>query len=483
MGSLAKALLRRKDPSLQHACARVDSVDLAKKRLAAKTRAEMGGGLDASGQACVDGEPAEGTVDAEQGNQSNVPPHLEVLTIASDDEGDGVPTPLAARQLNDSIRIAKQRLRQRASIDVVSGPQIQASRSRASWSSSGTPRHLTEDGTQPEGGTEDDGHRHVHFRSRRRRASDGEILHRRKSGDTSGGPGSGRSSNPLKRFLKRLTANLDSLYLPSAAPATRSKSTTSSVGSPQAATAAPAAAAAASGGGGRVKRSSAPGEFLVPGPFGGRDREASCPASPRLGSASASKEVVGGRSRASMWLARISQGIVGGASSRGAWSSHQTPGSTTPCAGWSPTTAHHAAASAGPAVGHSGICHTKRSSEDFTSIGSVGAGEVVGAGVGTSGRDRTAAPGTPPLMLPGACTPPPLSPLPAASYPGGAKGRQLQQVLQGYQQQQPGTVGQQSSGVSLQEVGREGAGQEDVVERAGRGERQAAAAHATLAAA
>lgn len=151
MGSLAKALLRRKDPSLQHACARVDSVDLAKKRLAAKTRAEMGGGLDASGQACVDGEPAEGTVDAEQGNQSNVPPHLEVLTIASDDEGDGVPTPLAARQLNDSIRIAKQRLRQRASIDVVSGPQIQASRSRASWSSSGTPRHLTEDGTQPEG--------------------------------------------------------------------------------------------------------------------------------------------------------------------------------------------------------------------------------------------------------------------------------------------------------------------------------------------
>ncbi len=155
MGSLAKALLRRKDPSLQHAGARVDSMDLAKKRLAAKTRAEAGGGLDASGQACVvDGsnwDPAEGTVDAEQGNKSNGPPHFEVLTVASDDEGEVVQTPLAARQLNDSIRIAKQRLRQRASIDVTSGPQIQASHSRASWSSGGTPRHLTEDGTQPEG--------------------------------------------------------------------------------------------------------------------------------------------------------------------------------------------------------------------------------------------------------------------------------------------------------------------------------------------
>ncbi|KAG2483746.1 hypothetical protein HYH03_017401 [Edaphochlamys debaryana] len=333
---LAKALFLKKDGKDQGLgkCARVDSLGLAKRRLAAKHAEEELAKLEQAG--------AAPTQAAEQENQDldhdAEPAGVDsAVEDAADSDASGVPTPLASRHLNDSIRLTRERFHKRASLDAfAAAAQQQQQPSRASgrrpsapypWSSVSTPRgpggREDDDGDLAGGGAGggDDGEEgeaglHVRFR----RASDGEALSergRRKSLEGTKGA--------LKRLFRRITANLPdapNLRVRSAAP--------SRSGSP---TRYPRGSSPAPGGGtwghrrssevrgddspptqsqrtsrGRRSRSSAPGELLF-GPGEGPDAAGLSPpiAAGRAGSTVTREHSAGKKGES--WLAKFSRGF------------------------------------------------------------------------------------------------------------------------------------------------------------------------------
>lgn len=208
--------LGRKD-ALGAKCARIDSLGLARRRLAkGKEQEELG--IEEPG-------PDDGEVPAASAEEVALQP-AEEGDVDSDAE---LKTPLANRHLNDSLRLARRRFRERASIDIGAtarsgaGPSnlANAGIQRASWSSSGTPqagdaeRHaaagaagsLADTARQSRSSSPT---REASHQVRFRRASDGEYLtRRRKSSDSSRAPGAvGAAAAAMGRLFRKLTANL-----------------------------------------------------------------------------------------------------------------------------------------------------------------------------------------------------------------------------------------------------------------------------------
>ncbi|KAG2449513.1 hypothetical protein HYH02_005657 [Chlamydomonas schloesseri] len=392
--------LGRKD-ALGAKCARIDSLGLARRRLAKGKEEEL-----------VIEEPGPD-------NEAPAASAEEVVLKSGDDaplqpseDGDvdseaELKTPLANRHLNDSLRLARRRLR--ASIDIgatarsgaglsnLANPGLQ----RASWSSSGTPHAAANEhtagaaGAAPSSSRAHNGrqrssspshHRgaashHVRFR----RASDGEYLNRRrKVSDSSRAPGAvGAAAAAVGRLFRKLTANLgaestghrprsatpsrggsparsrrSSGHGPAGGSSThgdrdraqsvssqrrrRSSDTGMDPSSPPPA-ASSSASASASTSSRRNKRASAPGEmiFSVGGGAGAAEAQ-SPPLGTRPGSAvAAARDSI---TKGKNWLARLSRGLTTG--SGGSSGAAGGAGGTPP----RPATAHPAGGGGGGAV-------------------------------------------------------------------------------------------------------------------------------------
>ncbi|GLC48366.1 hypothetical protein PLESTB_000088200 [Pleodorina starrii] len=218
---LAKVLLGRgsKEAGLSR-CARVDSLGLARRRLAAKAAQEEVGADTAEGEVGVDpdGAPAE----------------EEALDQNEQDKSVEIILNLMARQHRDSLRIHRRRFRERASLDLYGSRAKNADPvTGPSFSSGCAP---TSPGAEEGQDDERDGDvalrerascpanssRHVRFR----RASDGEVLNAsRASKALEGSIPHALKAVQLKaeRLFRRLTANFTESHPPRSRSATPSR--------------------------------------------------------------------------------------------------------------------------------------------------------------------------------------------------------------------------------------------------------------------
>ncbi|PNH01189.1 hypothetical protein TSOC_012943 [Tetrabaena socialis] len=350
VGSFAKVLLMRGQKDVpKGACQRVDSLGLAKRRLQKQhDEAEAGETAElAELEPDADGIPAgrcrsmllpAGSRTAEK--RTSVPGYTDAT---GREDSVGVLTPLASRQLTDSIRLARVRLRAHHNeIEASAAADVPGQRppQRTSWSSERRPADARAPVDQEDDAVEAPV---LPFR----RASDGEYLttaHHQS--------GSRPSKNALKRLFRKLTSPLEDLLLQAGhhhhhhqTPSRPRSATHSRGGSPNRhpsagrvsstgpsssrrrssmdhAPASPAPqtrARAAAGPDRRSKRQSAPGELFAaasPGggsPAGGTHDAATPPCAHRPGSAvSAAVREPSGKSR--NWLTRLSIGLSGASS-------------------------------------------------------------------------------------------------------------------------------------------------------------------------